>query len=125
MDELPYVLWTYCTTPRRSTEETPFSMTYGSKAIIPFEAGFPTLKTDQFQVDKNDLLHAMSLELIDERREVAMVKMAHYQQKLRQGYDKRVKARPLESANMVLRKVVGTMKNPSWGKLGPNCEGPY
>lgn len=100
-------------------------MTYGSKAIIPFEAGFPTLKTDQFQVDKNDLLHAMSLELIDERREVAMVKMAHYQQKLRQGYDKRVKARPLESANMVLRKVVGTMKNPSWGKLGPNCEGPY
>ena len=125
MDELPYVLWTYCTTPRRSTEETPFSMTYGSKAIIPFEAGFRTLKTDQFQVDKNDLLHAMSLELIDERREVAMVKMAHYQQKLRQGYDKRVKARPLESANMVLRKVVGTMKNPSWGKLGPNCEGPY
>ena len=125
MDELPYVLWTYCTTPRRSTEETPFSMTYGSKAIIPFEAGFPTLKTDQFQVDKNDLLHAMSLELIDERREVAMVKMAHYQQKLRQGYDKRVKARPLESTNMVLRKVVGTMKNPSWGKLGPNCEGPY
>ena len=125
MDELPYVLWTYCTTPRRSTEETPFSMTYGSEAIIPFEAGFPTLKTDQFQVDKNDLLHAMSLELIDERREVAMVKMAHYQQKLRQGYDKRVKARPLESANMVLRKVVGTMKNPSWGKLGPNCEGPY
>ena len=125
MDELPYGLWTYCTTPRRSTEETPFSMTYGSKAIIPFEAGFPTLKTDQFQVDKNDLLHAMSLELIDERREVAMVKMAHYQQKLRQGYDKRVKARPLESANMVLRKVVGTMKNPSWGKLGPNCEGPY
>ena len=125
MDELPYVLWTYCTTPRRSTEETPFSMTYGSKAIIPFEAGFPTLKTDKFQVDKNDLLHAMSLELIDERREVAMVKMAHYQQKLRQGYDKRVKARPLESANMVLRKVVGTVKNPSWGKLGPNCEGPY
>ena len=90
MDELPCVLWTYFTTPRRSTEETPFSMTYGSKAIIPFEAGFPTLKTDQFQVDKNDLLHAMSLELIDERREVAMVKMAHYQQKLRQGYDKRV-----------------------------------
>ena len=125
MDELPYVLWTYCTTPQRSTEETPFSMTYGSKAIIPFEAGFPTLKTDQFQVDKNDLLHAMSLELIDERREVAMVKMAHYQQKLRRGYDKRVKARPLESANMVLRKVVGRVKNPSWGKLGPNCESPY
>ena len=27
VEELPHVLWTYRTTPRRSTEETPFSMT--------------------------------------------------------------------------------------------------
>ena len=27
--------------------------------------------------------------------------------------------------NLVLRKVVGTAKNPSWGKLGPNWEDPY
>ena len=24
-----------------------------------------------------------------------------------------------------MRKVVGSMKNPSWGKLGPNWERPY
>ena len=54
-----------------------------------------------------------SLELVDERREVAMVKMAHYLQKLRQGYDKGVKMRPLAPGDLVLRKVVGTMKNPS------------
>ena len=24
-----------------------------------------------------------------------------------------------------MRKVVGTAKNPSWGKLGPNWEEPY
>ena len=95
-------------------------MTYGSEAIIPLEVGFPTLKTDQFHVDENGCLLAASLELIDERREVAMVKMAHYQQKLRQGYDKRVKTRPLISGDLVLRKVMGTTKNPSWGKLGPN-----
>ena len=35
VEELPHVLWTYRTTPRRSTRETPFSMTYGAKAIIP------------------------------------------------------------------------------------------
>ena len=28
VEELPHVLWTYRTTPRRSTGETPFSMTY-------------------------------------------------------------------------------------------------
>ena len=67
----------------------------------------------------------MSLELIDERRELALVKMAYYHQKLRQGYDKRVKGRPLAPRDLVLRKVVGIVKNPSWGKLGPNWEGPY
>ena len=33
--------------------------------------------------------------------------------------------RPLVLGDLVLRKVVGTAKNPSWGKLGPNWEGPY
>ena len=100
-------------------------MTNGSKAVILFKAGFPTLKTDQFNVEENDRLLSASLKLIDERREVAMVKMTHYQQKLKQGFDKGVKLRPLASGDLVLRKVVGMAKNPSWGKLGPNWEDPY
>ena len=43
--ELPHVLWTYRTTPRRSTGETHFSMTYGAKTTIPLETGFPTTRT--------------------------------------------------------------------------------
>ena len=27
--------------------------------------------------------------------------------------------------DLVLRKVLGTAKNPTWGKLGPNWKGPY
>ena len=34
VEELPHVLWTY-RTPRKSTGETPFSMTYGAEAVIP------------------------------------------------------------------------------------------
>ena len=45
VDELPHMLWTYRTTPRRSMGETPFSMTYGSEAVIPLETGFLTLRT--------------------------------------------------------------------------------
>ena len=45
VEELPYVLWTYKTTPRKSTGETPFSMTYGVEAVIPLETGFPTSRT--------------------------------------------------------------------------------
>ena len=50
VDELPHVLWAYRTTPQRSTRETPFSMTYGAKVVIPLESGFPTLRIDQFSV---------------------------------------------------------------------------
>ena len=51
--------------------------------------------------------------------------MAYYQNKLKQGYDANVKLRPLTVGDLILRKVLGTAKNPTWGKLGPNWEGPY
>ena len=51
--------------------------------------------------------------------------MRYYQHKLKQGYDINVKLRPLVPGDLVLRKVLGTAKNPTWGKLGPNWEGPY
>ena len=73
MEELPYVLWTYRTTPRRSTRETPFSMSYGAKAVIPIGTGFLTLRTQSFNPNDNDKLLERSLDLIEERRENAMV----------------------------------------------------
>ena len=46
VDELPHVLWSYRTILRRSTGETPFSMTYGVEAVIPVETGFPMMRID-------------------------------------------------------------------------------
>ena len=92
-------------------------MTYGAKAIIPLEIGFLTLRTSSFSLSSNNELLEKSLNLIKEKRESAMVQLAYYQHKLKQGYDANVKLRPLE--------VLGTAKNPTWGKLGPNWEGPY
>ena len=125
VEELPHVLWTYWTTPRRSTGETSFAMTYGAEAVIPIEANFATLRMSSFTSDSNDELLGKNLDLIDERREKAMVQLAYYHQKLKQGYDANIKLRPLALGDLVLRKVVGAARNPSWGKLGPNWEGPY
>ena len=100
-------------------------MTYGSKAVIPLEFGFPTLRMDQFNVEENHHLLVDNMDLAEERREIAMVKMASYQQKLKQMYGKGVKSRPLAPGYLVLRKVVRMAKNLTWGKLGPNQEGPY
>ena len=100
-------------------------MSYGGKAVIPIKTSFLTLRIQSFNSSNNDELLERSLDLIEERRESAMVQLAYYQHKLKQGYDAKVKLRPLELGDLVLRKVLGTTKNPAWGKLEPNWEGPY
>ena len=54
-----------------------------------------------------------------------MVQLAYYQPKLKQEYDANIKLKPLAPGDLVLRKVVGTVKNPVWEKLGPNWERSY
>ena len=122
VEELPHVLWTYRTTSYRSTRETPFSMTYGAEAIIPLETGFLMLKISSFNLSNNNELLEKNLDFIEERRESAMVQLEYYQHKLKQGYEANVKLRPLVPGDLVLRKVMGTAKNLTWGKLGPNWE---
>ena len=100
-------------------------MTYGAEAIIPLETRFPTLRTSSFTSSSNDGLLKKSLDLIEERRENTMVQLLYYEHKLKQGYDTNAKLRPLALRDLVLRKVLGIAKNPAWGKLGPNLEGPY
>jgi len=100
-------------------------MTYGAEAVILLETGFPTLKMSSFTWSNNNGLLGKSLDLIKERRENAIVQLAYYQHKFKQEYDVNMKLRPLAPGDLVLRKVLGTVKNPTWEKLGPNWEGSY
>ena len=100
-------------------------MSYGAEVVIPIEIGFSTLRTQSFNPSDNDELLEKSLDLVEERKESAMVQLAYCQHKLKQGYNAKVKLRPLEPRDLVLRKVLGTAKNPTWGNLGLNWKGPY
>ena len=88
-------------------------MTYGAEAVIPLENGFPTLRTSTFTSDGNDELLKKSIDLVEKQRENAMVQLVYYQHKLKQGYDMNVKLRPLALGDLVLRKVLGSTKNPT------------
>ena len=88
-------------------------MTYGAEAVIHLETGFPTLRTSSFSPSDNNEYLKKNLDLIEEKRENAMVQLAYYQQKLKQGYDANIKLRPLTPGDLVLRRVVGTTKNPT------------
>ena len=90
--ELPNMLWAYQTSSRRSTSKTPFSMTYGiTEAVIPIEIGLPSMRTTSFYLNKNELLMAEQLDLVEENREILSIRLANYQHKLSRGYDRNVK----------------------------------
>ena len=95
-------------------------MTYEAEVVIPLETGFLTLRTSSFNPSDNNGLLEKNLDFIEKRRENAVVQLAYNQHKLKQGYDVNVKLKPLALGDLVLRKILGTAKNPAWGKLGPN-----
>jgi hypothetical protein len=125
VEELPTILWTFRTTPRSLTGETPFSPTYGVEVVIPLEVGLPTLRSEEYDRENNELMLAKDMDLAQKRRDLAMIKLASYQGDLKKRYGKNVSERSLAPGDLVLRKVLGSRKDPTQGKLGANWEGPY
>ena len=116
-EELPNILWAYRTTPRRSTGETPFSLTYGAEAVIPIEVNLCSARVAGFDPIQNDGLMLEHLDWLEECREAATVRLTEYQQRLAQRYNRDVKAREFNVGDLVLRKVVGNMRDVGARKL--------
>ncbi|XP_071728244.1 uncharacterized protein [Rutidosis leptorrhynchoides] len=95
IDELPNVLWAHRTTPKGTTNETPFSLVYGSEAVIPAEINVPTMRIASFDESSNSEELRENLNLVEDRREMAAIK-----------------------ENEASRAE-------DTGKLGPEWEGPY
>ena len=125
VDELPAVLWAYRTTSRTPTGETPFSLVYGAEAVIPVEYGIPSLRYKWAQDELNSLHLRYELDLPDERREQALIRMAAFQQRSAKQYNKNVKEQQYQVGELVLRKVFPNTPEASDGKFSPNYEGPY
>ena len=65
------------------------------------------------------------LDWLEECREAATIRLVEYQQKLAQRYNQDVKGREFSAWELVLRKVVGNMRDVAAGKLAQTWEGPY
>ena len=119
-EELPNILWAYRTTQRKSTGETPFSLTYGTKAVIPMEMGYPTLKTLSMKhEEENAEIIRSNLDMAEEMREMAAIKLQSYQQEVARQYNKTIIERIFKKGDWVLRKVTEHTKEKNVGKLGP------
>ncbi|XP_073024348.1 uncharacterized protein [Primulina eburnea] len=76
VEELPSVLWAYRTTPRVPTQETPFNLLYGSEEVLPVEIGQTSSRVESYP-DNNDQSRAMELDLVEEKRDQAFIRMEH------------------------------------------------
>ena len=68
--------------PRRCTRETPFSLTYGPKVVIPTEVSLCNARVSGFNPTQNDLMMVERLDLLEEYQEAATIWLAEYQQGL-------------------------------------------
>ncbi|GJT94753.1 reverse transcriptase domain-containing protein [Tanacetum coccineum] len=124
IEELPHVLWAHRTMIKSSNGETPFSLTYGTEAVIPAEIGMPTLRTTDIDLTKNNEALEMNLDLIEERREQAAIQEAKSKKKMEKYYNSRVRGTSFKPGDMVYRSNEASHARDE-GKLGPKWEGPY
>jgi maltoporin len=119
VEELSNVMWTHRTTKRRSIGETPFALAYGVEVVIPLEIELPTIRTTEFDSKTNEANLMKDLHLLEERHDMALIRLAPYQQQLKKGYDNNVKPRSFQFGNLA------NTRNANAWKLGSNWEGPY
>ncbi|XP_077232278.1 uncharacterized protein LOC143868119 [Tasmannia lanceolata] len=117
--ELPNVLWAYRTTPRTAAGESPFNLAFGVEAIITVEIAIPSPRVECCNEDTNDELMRSSLDLVEETREKARIRVAAYQQRVDRYYNHRMKERALKKGDLVLRREE-VLDPRNAGKLAPS-----
>ena len=65
---LPEVLWTYRTTQKSATRETPFALAFGTEAVAPVEIELKSPRIELATVEHNDEALRLNLDLLDEKR---------------------------------------------------------
>src|SRR5438045_2198430 len=124
-DEIPGILWSYRTTHKAATGETPFRLAYGSEAAIPLEVQMSSLRLEYFDEEKNEEGLKLCDEMIDEVRDNAIKRIISQKHAISRRYNSKVKHRQLQVGDLVLKKAKFSTAEKRDGKLGANWEGPY
>nr|XP_009801153.1 PREDICTED: uncharacterized protein LOC104246939 [Nicotiana sylvestris] len=122
---LPEVLWAYRTTPKTSTGKTLYLPVYRTDAVIPVDVGEPNLRYSNESRSSNNESRLHDLDEVEERRDMAHIRMVAQKQQVERYYNKKDKIRPLRVGDYVLKAKTQAAKDPNKGKLGINWDGPH
>ena len=112
-EELPSVLWAYKTTTRTPIRETPFRLTYGSEVVIPTEVRLTSYWVHNHKESKNDEAIRLQLDLVDDIKATIEQRLAWYHDHMAKHYNSRVRHRDFRVGDLILRKVMGTVRDPT------------
>ena len=94
------------------------------EAVIPTKIDLPTIWTTTPESENAESV-VRELDSSDELQEATTIRIASYQRRLENFYNKQVKPRVFKPGDLVLRKVFENTIDPTAGKFQPNWEGPY
>ena len=89
------------------------------EAVIPTEIGLPTFRMPTSK-SANEESIIRELDASDELREATEIRLASYQHRLANAYNKRVRPRVFQPGDLVLQKVFENTVDPKKGKFQPN-----
>nr|GEV39855.1 reverse transcriptase domain-containing protein [Tanacetum cinerariifolium] len=109
---------------KESNGDIPFSLTYGTEAIIPSKIGMTTLRTAEVNPEQNDEALEINLDLVEERKEQTAISKAKSKAKMEKYYKSKVRNVSFKPGDLVYRNNDARWAKDT-GKLGPKWEGPY
>jgi len=102
--------------------ETPFSLVYGSDAMILVENHESSPRFQSFVAEESNEERRVNLDLLDEAREEARIKAEAVKRKVEHQYSSKVKPRQFQVTDLVMRKAHPyELEN----KLSPKSTGPF
>ena len=105
--QIPKALWAYRTSVRTPIGATPFSLVYGTEAILPIELKIPSLRinlSEQISDEKIRQTRLDQLLLLDEKRINALEHMRVYQERIKRAFDKKALIREFKIGDLVLKE---------------------
>nr|GEV43084.1 reverse transcriptase domain-containing protein [Tanacetum cinerariifolium] len=124
IEEISRVLWAHRNMIKSSNEDTPFSLTYKTKAVILVEIDMPTLRTAKIDMVQNDEALEINLDLLEERKEQAAIRKARSKANMEKYYNSKVRNSSFKPGDHVYRNNDASHAKDS-GKLRPKWEGLY
>lgn len=94
-------------------------MAFEAEAFVPVEVGLSSPRVEQFFWDENEQALRMTLDLLDEYREVVYLRMVEHKNRVARYYNSRV-CSCFKEGDLVFRRVMPNTRDPTSGILGPS-----